>query len=133
MTSTAAAVRAMPPLKELPANVTSYTLVASSDLDKALDTTKGVNRGAGTPLAKMGGRPANIDSRPAMSFGRPARHEVGRPPRACLVFTVADTFTFPSSNDWEGAPIGHANTPNDGGPHSEEGDCPVKPGGAFRQ
>jgi hypothetical protein len=66
-----------------------------------------------------------------MSFGRPARHEVGRPPHACLVFAVADTCTFPSTNNWEGAPISHANMPNDGGPHSMEGDYPMKPSGAF--
>jgi hypothetical protein len=81
--STAAAMRVMPPLKVSSAEVTFCTLVASSDLDKVLDVTKEVTRGAGAPSVKMGGWPANIDGRPAMSFGRSAPLEVSRPTHVC--------------------------------------------------
>jgi hypothetical protein len=57
--STAVVKRAMPPLKESPTKVASYTLVASSDLDKSLDITKGVIGGASAPTAKMGSQLAN--------------------------------------------------------------------------
>jgi hypothetical protein len=79
--STTATVRTIPPLKESPMKVTSCTLVASSDLHKALDVTKDVTRGAGSPSAKMGGRPANLDGCLTMGFGRstPPPLEVGHP------------------------------------------------------
>jgi hypothetical protein len=75
--STAAAMRGIPSVKESPVKVASCTLVASSDLDKVLDVTKDITRGADAPMTKMGGQLANIDGRPAMSFGRPSPLEVG--------------------------------------------------------
>jgi hypothetical protein len=44
-----------------PVKVSCCSLVASTDLEKALDKAKEETRGAGAPLATMGGRPTNID------------------------------------------------------------------------
>jgi hypothetical protein len=81
--SIVAATRAILPLKESPVKVMSYTLVASSDLDKVLDMTKEVNRRVSAPSMKMDGRTTNIDSRRAMSFGRLAPLDVGHPTHTC--------------------------------------------------
>jgi hypothetical protein len=63
--STTSVVRVIPLLKEAsPVKVACYTLVAPSNLEKALDTTKETTRGAGGPSTKMGGRPTNIDGWP---------------------------------------------------------------------
>jgi hypothetical protein len=65
--STAAATRNIPPLKEAPrAKVRSRALVASTDLEKALNAVKEVTRGAGPPSVKMAGRPANSPGQPVM-------------------------------------------------------------------
>jgi hypothetical protein len=75
---------AIPPLKEAaPTKVACCSLVASTDLEKALDKANEETRGANAPLATMGGRPANIDGRSAMGFDRPAPVKVGRPSPSC--------------------------------------------------
>jgi hypothetical protein len=59
--STAAAVRMIPPQREAsPAKVASCALVASTDLEKALDAVKEVTGGSGTPSAMMAGQPAMV-------------------------------------------------------------------------
>jgi hypothetical protein len=75
--STAATARMIPPLRETPpAKVTSCMLVASTDLEKVLDTAKEVIEGADAPSATMGGQPATIG-------GLFTQLEVGQPSPAC--------------------------------------------------
>jgi hypothetical protein len=80
--STTTATRKIPPLQEAPhAKDMSCALVASTDLEKDLYAAKEVNRGAGTPSAKMAGWLANSPGRPAMvcvNLPPPPRDE-GRP------------------------------------------------------
>jgi hypothetical protein len=79
--STTATVRKIPPLREAPpSNVMSCALVASTDLDRALDTTKEVTEGAGAPSAKMVGQLANSPGRPTMICGHSAPRDEGRSP-----------------------------------------------------
>jgi hypothetical protein len=68
--STAVAVRKIAPLREAPTGkVMSCALIASTNLERALDAAKEVTRGAGMPLVKMASRPANYPSRPNMVCG----------------------------------------------------------------
>jgi hypothetical protein len=82
--STAVAVRMIPPLREAPpAKVMPCVLVASPNLERALDATKEVTGGASVPSVKMAGRPANSMGRPAMVCGHSAPRDEGRSPPAC--------------------------------------------------
>jgi hypothetical protein len=85
--STAVAARNIPPLKEAPpAKVMSYALVASTDLEKTVDATKEVTRGAGAPSTKLVGRSANSPSRTAMVCGQSVPRDEGRSPPVCQGF-----------------------------------------------
>jgi hypothetical protein len=69
--SIAAATRMIPPLREAPpAKVVLCALVASTDLEKAIDAANELIGGAGVPSAMMGGWPSKSPSRPATVGGR---------------------------------------------------------------
>jgi hypothetical protein len=58
-----AAARKIPPLKEAsPTKVMSCALVTLTDLEKTLDATKEVTRGANTPSVKMAGQLPSLAS-----------------------------------------------------------------------
>jgi hypothetical protein len=79
--STTTATRKFPPLREAPpAKVMSCALVASKDLERALDATKEVIGGAGMPSAKMAGRPANSPGRSTMVCHHLDPRDEGRSP-----------------------------------------------------
>jgi hypothetical protein len=81
--STAATTRKIPPLREAPpAKVMLCALVASTDLERALDAVKNVTGGDGVPSAKMAGRPANSLGQLAMVCGHSASRDEGRSPPA---------------------------------------------------
>jgi hypothetical protein len=139
--STATAARKIPPLKEAPpAKVMSCALVALTDLEKDLYAAKEVTRGAGAPLAKIASQPANSPGQPAMVCGQSTPHDEGRSPPVSQgsplyprSWNAPGLCSFPSSNDREGASIGHAYTSHYGDPHSKEGDRPVSTHGPFKQ
>jgi hypothetical protein len=130
--STAAAARKIPPLKEAPlAKVMLCALVTSTDLEKTLDAVKEVTRGAVAPSAKMAGRPWLVANR--SSVMRADHHQHGKVPLYLRSWNVPGSRSFPSSNDRECAPIGHAHTSHYGDSHSEEGDHPTSTCGPFEQ
>jgi hypothetical protein len=68
----------IPPLRDVgPTKFTSCALIASTDLEKALDTVKEVIEGAGAPSAMMGNRPAKSPSRLATVGGQLNPLDVG--------------------------------------------------------
>jgi hypothetical protein len=78
--STAAAARMIPSLREAPpAKVASCALVASIDLEKALDAAKKVIKGASVSSVMMGGRSAESPGRSAAVGGQLTLLEVGQP------------------------------------------------------
>jgi hypothetical protein len=82
--STAAATRMIPLLREVAtAKVTSRALVASTDLEKALDAMKDVIGGVGVPLAMMSDQLAKPPGRLATVGGQLTPLEVGQPSPVC--------------------------------------------------
>jgi hypothetical protein len=68
--STTAAARMIPLLREAPpAKVASCVLVASTDLEKALDVAKEVIEGADAPSVTTGSQPAKSPNRPTTVGG----------------------------------------------------------------
>jgi hypothetical protein len=82
--SNAAATRKIPSLRDAPpAKVMSCALVASTDLERALDAVKEVTGGAGAPSTKMANLSVNSPGRPAMVCGHSAPCDEDQPSPAC--------------------------------------------------
>jgi hypothetical protein len=138
---TAAAARKIPPLREAPPTMVMLcSLVALTDIERALDAAREVPGGAGVPLAKRevpggAGVPlAKMADQPwfvVIPSPPPCDDSALRFPLCTRPWNTPGSCSFPSSNDRKGAPIGHAYTSHYGGPHSEEGDRPASTCGPF--
>jgi hypothetical protein len=129
--STTVAARKISPLKEAPpAKVESCALVAPTNLEKDLDAPKVVTGGAGAPSVNMAGRPTPLASRLWFVATQPPVRRAGHHPRP---WNASGLFSFPLSNDWEGAPISHTYTSHYGDPHSKEGDHLMSTCGPFER
>jgi hypothetical protein len=119
--STTAATRKIPPLKEAPpTKVMSCAMVATTDLEKDLDAAKEVIGGAGVPS------PLTSQPQFVAITSMPWFHLYLR------LWNVPDSCFFPSSDNQEGAPIGHVYTSHYRDSHSKEGDHPASTCGPFK-
>jgi hypothetical protein len=138
--STVAATRMIPPLRDAsPAKVASCVLVASTDLEEALDAAKEDTRGAGTPSAMMAYRSAKSPGRQTMVGGHMTPLKVGQPSPARQSSPCAWGHGSHPFRALSPCPMIRKERQSVmptclyGGPHSEEGDHPMPTGGPIEQ